>query len=183
MRIVKTNIDDVLIIEPYVLDDSRGYFFESFKQKEFDEKINPIRFVQENESCSAKDVVRGLHYQNPPYSQAKLVRCIRGSIISIALDLRQGSATYGKCLQTELTESNKLSEFIPHGFAHGFVSLEENSIVQYKCDNYYNRKEMCGVNVLDPSLEIVFPFGIEKAIVSDADIVRPFLKDIDSPFK
>lgn len=182
MLVLKTDIDDVLIIEPYIIVDSRGYFFESFKQKEFDEKINPIRFVQENESCSSKYVVRGLHYQNPPYSQAKLVRCIQGRIISLALDLRKGSLTFGKCLQTELTEGNKLSEFIPHGFAHGFISLADNSIVQYKCDDYYKKEEMHGVNVFDPSLGIKYPFGIDNAIISEADMQRPLLKDIESPF-
>lgn len=183
MKVIKTSIDGVVIIEPRIFEDSRGCFFESFKQQDFDEAIGVVRFVQENESCSAKYVVRGLHYQNPPYSQAKLVRCVRGTIISLALDLRTGSTTYGKCLQTELSEGNKLSEFIPQGFAHGFISLEDNSIVQYKCDKYYKKEEMFGVNVLDSSLGIEIPFSREKAIVSDADMVRPFLKDIDSPFK
>ncbi len=182
MNKIKTVIEGVIVIEPYILKDARGYFFESFKQQEFDEKVCPVTFVQENESCSTKYVVRGLHYQNPPYSQAKMVRCVRGRIISLALDLRKGSLTYGKCLQTELSEENKLAEFIPHGFAHGFISLEDNSVVQYKCDNYYKKEEMFGVNVLDPSLEIEIPFGKEKAIVSEMDMSRPFLKDIDSPF-
>lgn len=182
MEVIKTSIDGVLIIEPRIFEDARGYFFESFKQREYANKIGSIRFVQENESCSSKYVVRGLHYQNPPYSQAKLVRCVRGSIVSLALDIRRGSSTYGKCLQTELSEDNKRSEFIPHGFAHGFISLEDNSIVLYKCDNYYNREEMFGVNVLDPALNIEIPFGKENAIISEADIARPLLKDIESPF-
>ena len=130
-------MDGICIIEPTIFEDERGYFFESYKQSDFDKNIGHVRFLQENESCSSKYVIRGLHYQNPPYSQAKLVRCIRGGIISLALDMRKGSATYGKCLQTELSADNKLSEFIPHGFAHGFISLVDNSIVQYKCDNYY----------------------------------------------
>ena len=182
MNVIKTAIDSVLIIEPRIFEDVRGYFFESFKQQGFDTEVCPIRFVQENESCSSKFVVRGLHYQNPPYSQAKLVRCVRGRIISLALDLRKGSPTFGKCLQIELTEDNKLSEFIPHGFAHGFISLEDKSIVQYKCDNYYNKSEMYGVNVLDPTLEIEIPFGADKAIISEADQARPFLGQIGSPF-
>lgn len=187
MNIIKTAFDGVLIIKPQIFTDARGYFFESFSQREFDEKVAPIighkvTFVQDNESCSSKYVVRGLHYQNPPYSQAKLVRCVRGKIISLALDIRKGSATYGKCLQTELTEENKLFEFIPHGFAHGFISLEDTSVVQYRCDDYYNNSEMCGVQVMDTSLEIQFPFGKEHAIVSSADLQRPLLKDIDSPF-
>lgn len=182
MELIKTEINGIVIIEPQLFQDSRGYFFESFKQEWFEKEIAQVRFVQENESCSAKFVVRGLHYQDPPYSQAKLVRCVRGSIISLALDLRIESPTYGVCLQTELSANNKLFEFIPHGFAHGFISLENNSIVQYKCDNYYNKDEMFGVNVLDPALNIEIPFGKENAIVSEADICRPMLKDIDSPF-
>lgn len=182
MDLISTENDKVIILSPQVYKDNRGYFFESFVQKEFEERIAKVHFVQENESCSSKYVVRGLHYQNPPYSQAKLVRCVRGSIISLALDLRMGSSTYGICLQTELSEGNKLSEFIPHGFAHGFISLEDNSIVQYKCDEYYNRKEMFGVNVLDPTLNIEIPFGRDNAIISEADIQRPLLKDVKSPF-
>lgn len=182
MEVIKTAIDGVLIIEPRVFEDVRGYFFESFSQREFNEDVSPITFVQENESCSSKYVVRGLHYQNPPFSQSKLVRCVKGSMISLALDLRRGSSTYGKCLQTELSEGNRLFEFIPHGFAHGFISLGDNTIVQYKCDSYYNKGEMYGVNVLDPALEIKFPFDVSSAIISEADQQRPSLKDVDSPF-
>ena len=141
-----------------------------------------MHFIQENESCSSKYVVRGLHYQNPPYSQAKIVRCVRGRIISLALDLRKGSATYGRCLQTDLSEKNKLSEYIPHGFAHGFISMENNSVVQYKCDNYYNKEKMYGVNIFDPSLEIDIPFDRDKVIISEADLQRPLMKDVSSPF-
>lgn len=175
-------MDQIIIIEPCVLDDVRGYFFQPFSLKEFDREICPIRFVQENESCSAKNVVRGLHYQNPPYSQAKLVRCVRGRIISLALDMRRGSTTFGKCFQNELTEKNKFIEFIPHGFAHGFISLEDNTIVQYKCDNYYNKEEMCGINVFDPAMNITFPFSKEEAVVSEVDMLRPSFKDVISPF-
>lgn len=182
MQIIKTSIDGVIILEPHIIKDARGYFFESFKQQEFDEKVCSVTFVQENESCSAKYVVRGLHYQNPPYSQAKLVRCVRGKIISLALDMRRSSSTYGQCLQTELSEDNNLFEFIPHGFAHGFISLEDNSIVQYKCDQYYKKEEMFGVNVLDPALNVNIPFGVDKAIISEIDQKRPFLKDTISPF-
>lgn len=182
MNDIEIAIDGVVILVPCIIRDSRGYFFESFRQDEFDKKICGINFVQENESCSSKYVIRGLHYQNPPYSQAKLVRCVRGKVISLALDLRKGSDTYGKCFQTDLSEDNKRSEFIPHGFAHGFISLEDNSVVQYKCDNYYKRDEMFGVNLLDPTLKIDIPFGSDKAIISEADIQRPFLKDIESPF-
>lgn len=176
-------MDGIILLKPNIFEDSRGYFFESFRLDVFERQAYPVRFVQENESCSSKFVVRGLHFQNPPYSQAKLVRCVCGSIISLALDMRIGSPTYGICLQTELSGNNKLSEFIPHGFAHGFISLEDNSIVQYKCDNYYNKEEMFGVNVLDPALNIEIPFGKENAIISEADIIRPMLKDIESPFK
>lgn len=182
MNIFLTSIDGVVIIEPRIFEDTRGYFFESFSLRELDEALFRIRFVQENESCSSKYVVRGLHYQNPPFSQAKLVRCVRGSVISLALDMRKGSKTYGKCLQTILSEENKWSEFIPHGFAHGFISLQDNTVIQYKCDNYYKREEMFGVNVLDPALKIEFPFDTSLAIISDADQRRPFLKDVESPF-
>ncbi len=182
MNVTKTSIEGVVIIEPHVFEDKRGYFFESFKQQEFNNMVCPVTFVQENESCSAKYVVRGLHYQNPPYSQAKFVRCVRGRIISLALDLRKDSPSYGKCLQTELSEENRQFEFIPRGFAHGFISLENESIVQYKCDNYYNKAEMFGVNVLDPALEISIPFGTDNAIISEADQCLPLLKDVMSPF-
>lgn len=183
MTIIPSIFKGIYFLYPLIYEDGRGYFFESFKQEDFEKKVGPVKFVQENESCSAKFVVRGLHYQNPPFSQAKLVRCVRGSIISLALDLRVGSNTYGQCLQTELSEDNKKFEFIPHGFAHGFISLEDKSIVQYKCDNYYYKEEMFGVNVLDPALNIDIPFSSEKAIVSDADIARPLLKEIKSPFQ
>lgn len=176
------NYNGVVFYKPDVFNDSRGYFFESFRQDVFEKKMANICFVQENESCSSKYVVRGLHYQNPPFSQAKLVRCVRGRIISLALDMRKGSSTFGKCLQTELSEENKLFEFIPHGFAHGFITLKDKSVVQYKCDNYYYKDEMHGVNVLDSSLEINIPFETELAIVSDADLQRPLLKDVESPF-
>lgn len=182
MDLIRSEIDGVIILSPQVYKDNRGYFFESFVQKEFEERIAKVHFVQENESCSSKYVVRGLHYQNPPYSQAKLVRCVHGRIISLALDLRVGSPTYSICLQTELSADNKLLEFIPHGFAHGFISLEDNSIVQYKCDDYYNRGEMFGVNVFDPTLNIEIPFGRDNVIISKADIQRPRLKDVKSPF-
>jgi len=187
LDVIKSDIDGILLIEPRLFNDPRGYFFESFAQREFDEKVgsilgHTINFVQDNESCSAKYVVRGLHYQNPPFSQAKLVRCVRGKIISLALDLRKRSESYGKCLQTELTEKNKWFEFIPHGFAHGFISLEDNSVVQYKCDNYYNKAEMRGINVLDTVLEIKIPFGREELVLSEADLQHPLLKDVDSPF-
>lgn len=187
MEVIKSPIDGVLIIEPKVFEDARGYFFESFSQREFDEKITSIlgaaiHFVQDNESMSSYGVVRGLHYQNPPYSQAKLVRCVRGRIISLALDIRKDSPSYGKCLQTELSQDNRKFEFIPRGFAHGFISLENGSIVQYKCDNYYNKAEMFGVNVLDPALEISIPFGTDNAIISEADQCLPLLRDVMSPF-
>lgn len=182
MNVIKTSIDGIIIIAPRLFGDKRGCFFESFSQREFNQTIAPITFVQENESRSSKYVVRGLHYQNPPFSQAKLVRCVRGCVISLALDMRKKSKTYGKCLQTILSEGNKRSEFIPHGFAHGFISLQDNTVIQYKCDNYYKKEEMFGVNVLDPVLKIEFPFDTSLAIISDADKQRPLLTDVESPF-
>ena len=137
MEIIKTDIEGVIIIKPQIFKDSRGYFFESFSQREFNEKVTPIQFVQDNESCSSYGVMRGLHFQKPPYSQSKLVRCVKGSVLDVAVDIRKGSPTYGKHVAVELSAENHLQFFIPKGFAHGFAVLSEEAIFQYKCDEFY----------------------------------------------
>ena len=137
MKIIETAIEDVVIIEPRLFKDERGYFFESFSQREFEEKIRKISFVQDNESKSSYGVLRGLHFQKPPYAQSKLVRVIKGAVLDVAVDIRKGSPTFGKHVAVELTEENHLQLFIPRGFAHGFSVLSQEVIFQYKCDNFY----------------------------------------------
>ena len=140
MEIIKTDIEGVIIIKPQIFKDSRGYFFESFSQREFNEKVTPIQFVQDNVSCSSYGVMRGLHFQKPPYSQSKLVRCVKGSVLDVAVDIRKGSPTYGKHVAVELSAENHLQFFIPKGFAHGYAVLSKEAIFQYKCDEFYTPK-------------------------------------------
>lgn len=140
MKIIETAIEDVVIIEPRLFKDERGYFFESFSQREFEEKIRKISFVQDNESKSSYGVLRGLHFQKPPYAQSKLVRVIKGAVLDVAVDIRKGSPTFGKHVAVELTEENHLQLFIPRGFAHGFSVLSQEVIFQYKCDNSMHHK-------------------------------------------
>ena len=137
MLVIKTAIDGVVVIKPRIFTDERGYFFESFSQREFDEKVCPMQFVQDNESKSSYGVMRGLHFQRPPFTQAKLVRCVRGRVLDVAVDIRKGSPTYGQHVAVELSEENHLQFFIPHGFAHGFAVLSDLAVFQYKCDNFY----------------------------------------------
>lgn len=137
MNIIQTDIEGVVIIEPRLFKDDRGYFFESFSQREFEEKVRPIRFVQDNESKSSYGVLRGLHFQKPPYAQSKLVRVIRGAVLDVAVDIRKGSPTFGRHVAVELTEDNHRQFFIPRGFAHGFSVLTDEVVFQYKCDNFY----------------------------------------------
>lgn len=182
MDIVTTSIEGVLIIEPKVFKDSRGYFFESFSKKEFDEKIIPILghtidFVQDNESMSCYGVMRGLHYQKMPYTQSKLVRCVRGSVLDVAVDIRKGSPTFGKHVAIELTEENHRQFFIPRGFAHGFAVLSDVAIFQYKCDNFYAPQADGGINIKDESLGIDWKIPVEKAILSEKDLKHACLKD------
>ena len=145
MEIIKTVIDGVVIIEPHVFKDDRGYFFESFSQREFEEKVRPIKFVQDNESMSSYGVMRGLHFQKPPYAQSKLVRCVKGRVLDVAVDIRKGSPTYGQHVAVELTEENHRQFFVPRGFAHGFAVLSETAVFQYKCDNFYAPKADGGI--------------------------------------
>ena len=213
MNVIKTAIDGVLIIEPRIFEDARGYFFESFSQREFDEKVAPIlghtvTFVQDNESKSSYGVMRGLHFQRPPYTQSKLVRCVKGAVLDVAVDIRKGSPTYGQhvecllCAHDEEGEriareyENKshssflvppstmigLQFFVPRGFAHGFAVLSETAVFQYKCDEFYHPETDGGISILDDSLGIDWRFPTDKAILSEKDMKHPLLKDFDSPF-
>ena len=213
MKVIKTAIDGVLIIEPKLFNDPRGYFFESFSQREFDEKVAPIlghtiNFVQDNESKSSYGVMRGLHFQRPPYTQSKLVRCVKGAVLDVAVDIRKGSPTYGKhvaCLLcgrdeeglkiaeqfqkdpltanlSPLTSKVGLQFFIPKGFAHGFAVLSETAVFQYKCDEFYHPEADGGISIFDDSLGIDWRIPTNKAILSEKDIRHPLLKDLETPF-
>jgi len=181
MNVIKTAIDGVVIIEPRIFEDCRGYFFESFSQREFDEKVRPIVFVQDNESKSSYGVMRGLHFQSPPFTQSKLVRCIKGSVLDVAVDIRKGSLTYGQHVAVELTEDNHRQFYIPKGFAHGFAVLSDIAVFQYKCDEFYHPEADGGISILDDSLGIDWLIK-DKAILSKKDMKHPLLKDFDSPF-
>lgn len=183
MEIEKTAIEGLLIIKPRVFEDARGYFFESFSQREFEEKVGMVTFVQDNESMSSYGVMRGLHFQYPPYTQSKLVRCVRGAVLDVAVDIRKGSPTYGKHVAVELSEENHLQFFIPHGFAHGFSVLSETAVFQYKCDNFYAPQADGGISILDQSLDIDWRIPVERAILSEKDTKHSLLKDFDSPFE
>ncbi|MDO4214044.1 MAG: dTDP-4-dehydrorhamnose 3,5-epimerase [Bacteroidales bacterium] len=188
MEVLKTALDGVLILEPRVFNDPRGYFFESFSQREFDEKLAPIlghsiRFVQDNESMSSYGVMRGLHFQRPPFTQSKLVRCVRGAVLDVAVDIRKGSPTYGQHVAVELTEENHRQFFIPRGFAHGFAVLSETAIFQYKCDEFYHPEADGGISILDESLGIDWRIPADKAILSEKDLKHPGLAEFESPFE
>lgn len=186
MEVIKTDIDGLLILEPRVFKDARGYFFESFSQREFDEKAGPyvgsVQFVQDNESSSSYGVMRGLHFQRPPFTQSKLVRCVRGSVLDVAVDLRKGSPTYGKHVAVELTEENHRQFFISKGFAHGFAVLSETAVFQYKCDEFYHPEADGGISILDESLGIDWRIPLEAAILSEKDTKHPLLADFETPF-
>lgn len=184
MEVIKTEIDGVLIVEPKVFGDSRGYFFESFNAKEFKAKTGiDVTFVQDNESMSGYGVMRGLHFQRPPFTQSKLVRCVRGRVLDVAVDIRKGSPTYGRHVAVELTEDNHRQFFIPKGFAHGFAVLSETAVFQYKCDNFYAPHSDAGISILDSSLGIGWGIPSDKAVLSEKDTKHPLLKDFDSPFE
>ena len=182
MNIVKTAIEGLVIIEPKVFKDARGYFFESFSQREFEEKVRKINFVQDNESMSSYGGMRGLHFQCPPYTQSKLVRCVKGRVLDVAVDIRKGSPTYGQHVAVELSEENHRQFFVPRGFAHGFAVLSETAIFQYKCDNFYAPEADGGISIKDESLDIDWQIPTENAILSEKDIKHLCLKDFDSPF-
>lgn len=183
MEVIKTSIEGVVIIEPRIFKDARGYFFESFSQKEFDEKVRPIHFVQDNESKSSYGVMRGLHFQRPPYTQSKLVRCVRGRVLDVAVDIRKGSPTYGQHVAVELSEENHRQFFIPRGFAHGFAVLSETAVFQYKCDNFYTPQAEGGISILDTGLGIDWHLPQEAALLSEKDTRHPRLSDFASPFE
>ena len=183
IEVKKTDIEGVLIIEPKVFGDARGYFLESFNAKEFAEKTGlNINFVQDNESMSSYGVMRGLHFQNPPYTQSKLVRCVKGAVLDVAIDIRKGSPTYGMHVAVELTEDNHRQFFVPRGFAHGFAVLSETAVFQYKCDEFYHPEADGGICILDDSLGIDWKIPTDKALLSDKDTKHALLKDFDSPF-
>lgn len=182
MDVIKTSIDGVVIIEPRIFKDARGYFFESFSQREFEEKVGKIQFVQDNESMSSYGVMRGLHFQRPPFTQSKLVRVIKGAVLDVAVDIRKNSPTYGKHVAVELTEDNHRQFFVPRGFAHGFAVLSDEAIFQYKCDNFYAPQADGGISILDGDLGIDWHIPMDKAILSEKDTKHPLLKDFDSPF-
>ena len=212
MNVITTSINGVLIIEPKVFGDARGYFFESFSQREFDEKVAPIlghtiNFVQDNESMSTYGVMRGLHFQRPPFTQSKLVRCVKGAVLDVAVDIRKGSPTYGQhvecllCAHDEegeriskefsgtlpsyfshLTSAIGLQFFVPRGFAHGFAVLSETAVFQYKCDDFYHPVADGGISILDDSLGIDWRIPTDKALLSEKDTKHPLLQDFDSPF-
>ena len=182
MEVIKTNIEGALIIEPRVFEDARGYFFESFSQREFDAKVGPVRFVQDNESKSSYGVMRGLHFQAPPFAQSKLVRCVRGRVLDVVVDIRRGSPTYGQHVAVELSEDNHRQFFIPRGFAHGFAVLSEEAVFQYKCDEYYHPESEGGISILDSSLGIDWHIPAEHVILSEKDTKHLLLRDFVSPF-
>ena len=182
MNVIKTAIEGVVIIEPRVFKDSRGYFFESYNKSVFDREVAPIEFVQDNESCSSYGVMRGLHYQRPPHAQSKLVRCVRGRVLDVAVDIRKGSPTYGQHVAVELSEENKRQFFIPRGFAHGFAVLSDTAVFQYQCDNFYAPEADGGISIVDPSLGIDWHIDPTHALLSEKDTLQPLLKDFESPF-
>lgn len=183
MEVIKTGIEGVFVIEPKVFGDARGYFFESFNAKEFAEKTGLyITFVQDNESMSTYGVMRGLHFQRPPFTQSKLVRCVKGAVLDVALDIRRGSQTYGQHVAVELTEKNHRQFFVPRGFAHGFAVLSETAVFQYKCDEFYHPEADGGISIIDDSLGIDWRISTDKVLLSEKDTKHGCLKDFDSPF-
>jgi dTDP-4-dehydrorhamnose 3,5-epimerase len=179
MNIIETEIQGVYIIEPKVFGDSRGYFFESYSRREFEAKVGPVEFVQDNESKSCYGVVRGLHFQKPPHAQAKLVRVVKGKVLDVAVDLRKDSPTYGRHVSVELSEDNHRQVFIPKGFAHGFSVLSEEAVFQYKCDDYYAPETECAIAWNDPELNIDWRIPADQVILSEKDKRHPELKDLN----
>lgn len=182
MEVIQTAIEGLVIIEPKIFKDARGYFFESFSQREFDEKVRKINFVQDNESMSGYGVMRGLHFQRPPFTQSKLVRCVKGRVLDVAVDIRKESPTYGRHVAVELSEENHRPFFVPRGFAHGFAVLSKTAVFQYKCDNFYTPEADSGISLQDESLGIDWRIPISHAILSEKDTKHLCLKDFDSPF-
>ena len=182
MEVIKTEIEGVVIIEPRIFKDERGYFYESFSQREFEEKVCRTTFVQDNQSMSSYGVVRGLHFQKSTCSQSKLVRCIKGAVLDVAVDIRKGSPTFGKHVAVELSEENHRQLFIPRGFAHGFAVLTPEAVFQYKCDNYYNKESEGAIAWNDPQLAIDWRIPAEKVLLSEKDRNSRSIADADYLF-
>lgn len=182
MNVIKTAIEDVLIIEPKVFEDKRGYFFESYSQRVFSKEVKDVTFVQDNESKSSYGVIRGLHFQKPPYAQSKLVRVIKGRVLDVAVDIRKGSPTYGKWASCELTEDNHRQFFIPKGFAHGFSVLSKTAVFQYKCDEFYHPESEGAILWNDPQINVDWKLPMNDVILSEKDNRNPLFDDFESPF-
>lgn len=182
MKMTRTDIEGLVVIEPRVFGDSRGYFFESFSQREFEKEVGQVRFVQDNESKSSYGVVRGLHFQKPPHTQSKLVRVVKGRVLDVAVDLRRDSKTYGKYFSVELTEENHLQLFIPKGFAHGFAVLSDEAVFQYKCDEFYAPESEGAIAWNDPDIGVDWQIPEDKVILSEKDKKHPSFKDLDVLF-
>ncbi len=179
MEFKKTSIDGVYVIEPRVFNDARGYFFETWKKSEFEANIGPVEFVQDNESKSSFGVLRGLHYQKGEFSQAKLVRVIKGKVLDVAVDIRKSSPTFGQYEMVELSDENKRQFFIPRGFAHGFLVLSDEAIFTYKVDNVYAPQAEAGIRWNDPDVGIQWPIDLDKVMTSEKDLKQPFLRDAE----
>lgn len=179
MNVIKTDIEEVVIIEPVLFGDHRGYFMESFSERDFNSQVREVKFVQDNESKSCYGVLRGLHFQKPPHSQSKLVRVVKGAVLDVAVDIRKGSPTFGRHVAVELTEDNHRQLFIPRGFAHGFVVLSDEVVFQYKCDNFYSPESEGAIAWDDPDLGIDWKVPADKIILSAKDKVHPCLKNSD----
>ena len=182
MKFIETKISDLIIIEPTVFGDARGYFLESYNQKKFEEVVGKASFVQDNESKSYKGVLRGLHFQKPPFQQAKLVRCIEGKVLDVAVDIRKNSKTYGKHISVLLSGENKRQLFVPRGFAHGFLVLSDSATFAYKVDNTYAPDHDAGIRWNDKELNIEWGFEESEVIVSKKDAELPFFSKFESPF-
>jgi dTDP-4-dehydrorhamnose 3,5-epimerase len=182
MKCTKTQIQDLYVIEPSVFEDERGYFLESYNEKEFEQAICKVSFVQDNESKSSKGVLRGLHFQKPPFNQAKLMRCIAGRVLDVAVDIRKGSPTYGKHVAIELSGENKKQVFVPKGFAHGFSVLSKTAVITYKVDNRYAPEYDAGIRFDDEALQIDWRLPPAEVQLSEKDKDLPSFKDLDSPF-
>ena len=182
MKVTRTSVEGLAIIEPRIFGDHRGYFFESFSERDFVENVASVHFVQDNESMSSYGVLRGLHFQKPPHAQAKLVRVVKGRVLDVAVDLRSDSPTYGKYVAVELSEENHRQFFIPKGFAHGFCVLSDHAVFQYKCDDFYAPECEGAVRWNDPEIGVDWPLPIEDMVLSDKDMRSPLLNEIDKIF-
>lgn len=182
MEVKKTDIEGVVILEPRLFEDERGYFFEAFSEREFAEKVRECHFVQENEAYSTYGVVRGLHFQRPPHAQSKLVRVVKGRVLDVVVDIRKGSPTFGKHIAVELSAENHRQLFIPRGFAHGYSVLSEEALLEYKCDNYYAPASEGAIVWNDPALAIDWQLPTESVILSDKDLKNPALAECEALF-